>query len=89
MYLSKYGYKAAWAIIYLVIKIISKGGRGKAMAKTRRGKTLKRDGYERGTCPICNKTRVKLAWEVKNGDKRIRICKVCNARILNGKMALN
>lgn len=59
------------------------------MAKTKRGKALRRDGYGRGTCPICNRPRVKLGWEIKKDDKKIRICKTCNARILNGKETLN
>ena len=59
------------------------------MAKNKRGKNLKRDGYTRGTCPKCHKARVKLAWEVKDGDKKIRICKICNARILKGKQTVN
>ncbi len=59
------------------------------MAKTKRGKALKRDGYGRGTCPVCHRPRVKLAWEVKEGDKKVKVCKACNTRILNGKETLN
>lgn len=59
------------------------------MAKIRRGKSLKREGYGRGTCPVCKRPRVRLAWEVKQGDKKIKICKACNARVLSGKATLD
>ncbi len=59
------------------------------MAKTKRGKALKRDGYGRGTCPICKRARVKLAWEIKRDGTKVRICKVCNGRVLKGKVTLN
>ncbi len=59
------------------------------MAKNKRGKALKRDGYGRGTCPVCHRPRVKLGWEVKSGTTKIKVCKICNARILNGKETLS
>lgn len=47
------------------------------MAKSKRGKMLKAEGNWRGTCPICGKKRVKLAWANGSGREAQKICKVC------------
>lgn len=52
------------------------------MAKQRRGKYLKAVTPNwRGTCPICGRKRVKLAWQGKDkDDNKINICKLCYAK---------
>ena len=52
------------------------------MAKNFRGKLMKREhgaGW-RGTCPHCGKTGVKLLWSMNDGDNKIKVCKICNAK---------
>ena len=50
------------------------------MAKQKRGKALKLEKNWRGTCPLCGRTRVKLAWP-ETGERNARkICKACYAR---------
>ncbi|MCB5234075.1 MAG: hypothetical protein LHW60_02350 [Candidatus Cloacimonetes bacterium] len=48
------------------------------MAKNNRGKTLKNlPAHGRGQCPHCNRTGVKLMYEIKGENKTIKVCKVC------------
>ena len=50
------------------------------MAKTKRGKPLRSQtgGRNRGTCPLCARTGVKLLTESKSADgKTILVCKAC------------
>ena len=56
-----------------------KGGQSK-MAKSKRGKAIKAEGNWRGTCPVCQRTRVKLAWAEGPGRDARKICKACYAR---------
>jgi len=48
------------------------------MAKPKRGKIAKSTADWRGTCPACNRKRVKLLW-VKTDDegKQLKVCKIC------------
>ena len=46
------------------------------MAKTKRGPWAKKEKNWRGTCPLCNRPRVKLMWE-KNKTK---VCKRCASK---------
>lgn len=46
------------------------------MAKQKRGRNIKKDGW-RGTCPICNKTGVKLLWTATKEEKQVDACKIC------------
>lgn len=48
------------------------------MGKAKRGKNLKKTANWRGTCPVCNRGRVKLLWVALNEDKKeIKCCKLC------------
>ncbi|MHC1747838.1 MAG: hypothetical protein AB9856_05510 [Cellulosilyticaceae bacterium] len=47
------------------------------MAKPRRGKGMVYNGYKRGTCPMCSRPRVRLAWEKLIDKQKIKVCKVC------------
>ena len=51
------------------------------MAKTRRGKgLLKVPKHGRGTCPLCEKTGLKLLYDVKKGDETLKVCKRCQSK---------
>ena len=50
------------------------------MAKQKRGKVLKLEKNWRGTCPVCGRTRVKLAWPESNIKGAKNVCKACYAR---------
>ncbi len=48
------------------------------MAKENRGAEVKKlPNQGRGECPSCHRTGVKLLYEVKVGEKTIKVCKVC------------
>ena len=48
------------------------------MAKPNRGKTLKAlPNRGRGTCPICNRTGIKVIRETKIDEKTVKTCKEC------------
>ena len=48
------------------------------MAKNHRGKGIKNlPNHGRGICPVCQKTGVKVLYEVKVGDKTHKVCKLC------------
>ncbi|HOH60358.1 MAG: hypothetical protein KBB33_00415 [Candidatus Cloacimonetes bacterium] len=50
------------------------------MPKTNRGKEVKKmPNAGRGECPVCHRTGVKVIYEVKAGDKSIKVCKTCKA----------
>lgn len=56
------------------------------MSKAHRGKGLNelfRRG--RGTCPVCQRTGVKLLYEVEIDGNKTNICKICKA--VNAKKA--
>jgi hypothetical protein len=49
------------------------------MGKNHRGKgivTLPAHG--RGECPVCHRTGIKLLYDIKQEEKTIKVCKVCN-----------
>jgi len=60
------------------------------MAKTHRGKGI-RDQYAhgRGTCPVCNRSSVKILYEQEAGEKKIKVCKTCRAALKHGKKNLD
>lgn len=66
--------------LHHTFKIKNKKG-DKHMAKQKRGKVLKSQKNWRGTCPICNRKRVKLAWLESSAKGAKNICKACHARI--------
>ncbi|WP_201763516.1 hypothetical protein [Chengkuizengella marina] len=49
------------------------------MAKSNRGKPLwKMQSRGRGTCPICNATRIKLLYDIVNNEgENLKVCKRC------------
>jgi hypothetical protein len=55
------------------------------MAKTKRGKPLRKaeGARQRGRCPLCSRTGVKLLYELKGADgKAKKVCKQCkNAKL--------
>ena len=59
------------------------------MSKPHRGKSIRDLPFHgRGTCPVCNKSGVKILYEQDSGGEKIKICKICRATIRNGKKAL-
>jgi len=56
------------------------------MSKAHRGsgiRELVKSG--RGTCPVCRRTAIKLMYEHEINEKKIMVCKQCNATIKHGK----
>lgn len=55
------------------------------MAKTKRGKPLRKaeGARQRGKCPLCSRTGVKMLYELKGSDaKALKVCKQCkNAKL--------
>ncbi len=48
------------------------------MGKSHRGKgIIKLPAHGRGTCPICNRTRIKLLYPVKIDGVTKNVCKNC------------
>ena len=47
------------------------------MAKNKRGKNIKKTENWRGTCPSCNRKRVKLLWKKVEGETTLNVCKKC------------
>ena len=55
------------------------------MPKPKRGKNAKATQGWRGTCPLCNRTGVRVLWEKNEGDKKLKICKRCDATARNNR----
>ncbi len=56
------------------------------MSKAHRGRgirTLLNRG--RGTCPVCNRTGIKVIYEASIGGKTVKTCKTCKAAADHGK----
>ena len=54
------------------------------MAKNHRGtgvRSLPSQG--RGTCPVCNKTGIKVIYEVEIDGNKVMVCKFCKAAMKN------
>ncbi|WP_216831363.1 hypothetical protein [Alkalihalobacterium elongatum] len=52
------------------------------MATTTRGKVLRElEGRGRGTCPVCNRKRIKLLYDktIEN-EQVIKVCKSCRPK---------
>lgn len=47
------------------------------MAKTKRGKHMKKLVNWRGTCPVCQRTGVKLLWDKTAAGITLKVCKLC------------
>ena len=55
--------------------------RNHLMAKTHRGKVMRElPGRGRGTCPICERTGVKLVFEITKDEKTLKVCKRCKKK---------
>ena len=57
------------------------------MSKAHRGRgirELKSNG--RGTCPLCKRTGIKVLYEREINEKKIVVCKTCNAAVNHDKM---
>jgi len=52
------------------------------MAKANRGRNLRNsEEWNRGQCPICRRTGVKLLWDhTKEDGKEIKVCKGCRKK---------
>jgi hypothetical protein len=60
------------------------------MSKANRGsgiRELVKSG--RGRCPLCNRTGIKLMYEVEKNEKKIKVCKECNKAVTHGKIDLS
>ncbi len=56
------------------------------MAKSHRGKPLRKEGFVRGECPITGRTGVKLVYEYKNeAGETVKISKSAHAKMKNLK----
>jgi transcription elongation factor Elf1 len=49
------------------------------MPKPKRGKFAKLIKDWRGTCPLCNRTGVKILWDKTEDGKNTKVCKQCGA----------
>lgn len=57
------------------------------MAKAHRGAgILDQANRGRGTCPLCKRTGIKLMYEHEANEKKVKVCKQCNASVKNGHM---
>ncbi len=58
------------------------------MSKAHRGKGIRAEQNRgRGTCPVCNKTGVKVLYEQEINGAKTKICKICRANMKNKKAA--
>ena len=56
------------------------------MSKSHRGSGIREmQSQGRGACPICKRTGIKLMYEHEVSEKKIMVCKQCNATIKHGK----
>lgn len=57
------------------------------MAKSHRGAgILDQPNRGRGDCPLCKRTGIKVMYEREAGEKKVMVCKQCNAALKNGHM---
>jgi len=51
------------------------------MSKAHRGKPLRETlNASRGTCPSCNRTEIKVMYEVELAGAKTKVCKQCKAK---------
>ncbi len=56
------------------------------MSKAHRGAGLQDKAYHgRGTCPVCQRTGIKVVYEAEAEGKKLAICKQCKAALAHGK----
>ncbi len=52
------------------------------MSKAHRGKPLRETpNKSRGTCPSCNRSAIKLMYEVELAGTKTKVCKQCKAKV--------
>jgi hypothetical protein len=52
------------------------------MSKAHRGKPLRETpNKSRGTCPSCNRSAIKLMYEVELAGVKTKVCKQCKAKV--------
>lgn len=57
------------------------------MAKAHRGAgILDQVNHGRGTCPLCKRTGIKVMYERESQDKKVMVCKQCEAALKHGNM---
>ncbi|MCF7934358.1 MAG: hypothetical protein K9M84_10010 [Spirochaetia bacterium] len=57
------------------------------MAKAHRGAgILDLENRGRGTCPLCKRTGIKVMYEREANEKKVMVCKQCEAALKHGKM---
>ncbi|MDA3831911.1 MAG: hypothetical protein PF495_00785 [Spirochaetales bacterium] len=55
------------------------------MAKAHRGAGIREEVRQgRGACPICKRTGIKLFYEREANEKKVTVCKQCDAALKNG-----
>ena len=55
------------------------------MAKSHRGAGIREEVRQgRGSCPLCKRTGIKVMYEKETNDKKVMLCKQCDAALKNG-----
>lgn len=56
------------------------------MAKAHRGAGIRdQKSNGRGQCPVCNRTAIKVLYEVELDGSKSMVCKQCNASLKRAK----
>ncbi len=56
------------------------------MSKAHRGTGIRQEyNSGKGTCPICKRTQIKVLYDTTIDEKKVKICKTCNAHLKNTK----
>jgi len=56
------------------------------MSKAHRGAGLAEEVQKgKGQCPVCKRTGIKLLYELEVDEKKLKLCKQCNAAVKAGK----
>jgi len=57
------------------------------MSKAHRGVGMSEFEFKgRGTCPLCNRTGIKVIYEQEFDGKKVKTCKQCKAALSHGKL---
>jgi transcription elongation factor Elf1 len=56
------------------------------MAKAHRGAGIRdQHSHARGTCPVCNRSAIKVMYEQEVNGTKAQVCKQCNAKMQHAK----
>jgi RNA polymerase subunit RPABC4/transcription elongation factor Spt4 len=56
------------------------------MSKAHRGKGIRElVSHGRGVCPVCNRSNVKVLYEIEAEGAKVKVCKTCKAAVAHGK----